>query len=231
MTTGHFCFVYRNGEWDEYLLAAKVQVQDYAIYSTAAEGNRFMGSLLRLPLGNFRLLVGYGSDRVRAADDPLGGVDYICVPPRAVNRWGPTGGAVSRVDAEKFKRRADLLRYASVNKGALSAHFLTAVRLELGRGIATRTKHLRDVPVAEWVSWGAPSLNEVHDLREALTIATVMEAVIWRDLEKAMDLLPMGLIALQRAKGKGGSWEKAQALELPPAAGAEVGPAGLIQLV
>ena len=67
----------------------------------------------------------------------------------------------------------------------------------------------------------------MRDLREAQTIAAAIEQVSRRDLERAMDILCMRLVALQRAKAKGGSWEKAQRCELIPEPGSEAGPSGL----
>ena len=138
---------------------------------------------------------------------------------------------LAKVDAERFKRRADLLRFATEHPGALSAHFLSAVRIKLGRGTVTRSKQLRDVPMAEWVQSGHSGLSEVRDQREALTLAAAMDALSRSDVARAMDLLSMRLVALQKAKCKGGSWEKAQTVELIPAPGTELGPAGLTALV
>ena len=145
----------------------------------------------------------------------------------------PVGAkTLARIDGEKFKRRSDLLRFAAEHKGALSANFLAAVRFKMGKGQVNNSKQLTQVPVAEWASSSSSSgLTEVRDVREAQTLAAAMEALNLSDLSRAMDILAMRLMALQRAKAKGGSWEKAQQLELIPLPGSEVGPAGLGQLL
>jgi hypothetical protein len=60
----------------------------------------------------------------------------------------------------------------------------------------------------------------------ALT-ACILDAVNWKCVDEALDILVMRLHALQAAKQKGGSWEKASRLELIPASGVKLLPAGL----
>ena len=52
-----------------------------------------------------------------------------------------------------------------------------------------------------------------------------MDLINSRDLGQAMDLLAQRILAVQRAKTKGGSWEKAGNIELlaGPSTGAAVG--------
>ena len=97
---------------------------------------------------------------------------------------------------ERFKRRADLINYTQRHPGALTAHFLNAVRTKLLKGSITESKQLREVPVSDFIALGHTGLTEVRDLREAQTIAACMDAVNRRDLSKCLDVFSMRLIAL-----------------------------------
>jgi hypothetical protein len=57
-----------------------------------------------------------------------------------------------------------------------------------------------------------------------------MDLINSRDLEQAMDLLAQRILAVQRAKMKGGSWEKAENIELlaGPSMGSAAG--GILKL-
>ena len=57
-----------------------------------------------------------------------------------------------------------------------------------------------------------------------------MDAVNARDLALAMDILAQRIIAVQQAKRKGGTWEKAEAIELTAPAGADAVAGGLLRL-
>ena len=57
-------------------------------------------------------------------------------------------------------------------------------------------------------------LTELRDRREALTLATVLEKINKEELEEAVDIISSRLLALQEAKSKGGSWERASKKEL-----------------
>ena len=74
-------------------------------------------------------------------------------------------------------------------------------------------------------------LTDIRDQREAQTIALVMDHVSRRSIEQAMDVLTQRLLALQLAKGrKGGSWEKAEGVELLPGTGSALVPGGMLAL-
>ena len=137
------------------------------------------------------------------------------------------------MDQKRFKAqgshsRSALLTFAQRHPGALTAHFLSQVRERLrGPGQRpTKTSHLRDVSVVDWVGNGS-GLSEVRDVREATTLACILDAVNRKCVEEALDVLVMRLHALQAAKGKGGTCEKASKLELIPASSSELLPSGL----
>ncbi len=118
----------------------------------------------------------------------------------------------------KFKKRGNVVTYAAQHPGALSAFFLAGVLARLSKGLLRRTKQLREASVVQWASQCA-GLTEVRDIREVLTLAQVMDHVNRDELAQAMDVLAQRVIAIQ-TKRKGGSWEKAEALELIPSGSA-----------
>ena len=74
---------------------------------------------------------------------------------------------------------------------------------------------------------GHSALSETRDVREATTLAHVLESVNRGDIATALDIVVMRLQALQRAKTKGGSWEKAAKIELILEAAGETLAAGI----
>ena len=57
-----------------------------------------------------------------------------------------------------------------------------------------------------------------------------MDCINGADLRAAMDVLSQRILAIQRAKTKGGTWEKAETIELVSGAGASNTAAGLLRL-
>ena len=47
-----------------------------------------------------------------------------------------------------------------------------------------------------------------------VTLSEVLDAVNRREIAQAMDIVCQRILAIQAAKTKGGSWEKAEAIEL-----------------
>lgn len=142
-----------------------------------------------------------------------------------------TAVSMGKVDAKKFKKRADLLIFAAKHPGALTANFINALRQKLMRGGILRTSQLRDIEMTEFITTGAAGLKEVRDRREALTILQAMDLVNKREVAKAMDVLSMRITALLEAKSSGGSWDKASRKELIPEDGGSLAPSGLTGLV
>lgn len=142
-----------------------------------------------------------------------------------------TAVSMGKVDAKKFKKRADLLIFAAKHPGALTANFINALRQKLMRGGILRTSQLRDIEMTEFITTGAAGLKEARDRREALTILQAMDLVNKREVAKAMDVLSMRITALLEAKSSGGSWDKASRKELIPEDGGSLAPSGLTGLV
>ena len=114
----------------------------------------------------------------------------------------------------RFKKRVDLVTFALEHPGALAAHFANKVHEQTGSGLMRRTRQLRDVAYTRYVGSDAFGLSELRDKREAMTLATILEKLNKDEVSQAMDVISMRLLALQEAKQKGGSWEKASLKEL-----------------
>jgi hypothetical protein len=120
---------------------------------------------------------------------------------------------LSHVDGLKFKKRGDLVAFAARHPGALTAHFLASVYQRLSKGQLTRSSQLRDVSVTAWAHQFS-GLTEVRDVKEVLTLAEILDAVNRKEISQALDVLCQRILAIQSAKQKGGSWERAEAIEL-----------------
>ena len=133
------------------------------------------------------------------------------------------------LDGIKWKKRGDLLQFATKNPGALTAHFLAGVHLRLSKGQVEHTKALKRVSVAGWADEHS-GLSEVRDRREVATLAAAMDRINRSEVAEAMGILCQRIQAIQRAKTKGSSWEKAEAIELIPSSGASLAPSAMISL-
>ena len=122
---------------------------------------------------------------------------------------------VHSLDAQKFKRKGELMAYASKHPGALSAHFLASIFARLSKGRLTKSSQLREANVVAWASQHS-GLTEIRDVREVLTLSEAMDSINRKEISRAMDILAQRILAIQCAKRKGGSWEKAEAIELIP---------------
>ncbi|CAE7195337.1 hypothetical protein AK812_SmicGene1019 [Symbiodinium microadriaticum] len=120
---------------------------------------------------------------------------------------------LAHVDGLKWKKKGDLVAFAAKHPGALTAHFLAGVYARLSKGSLSRTRQLREASVASWAHQFS-GLSEIRDMKEVLTMAEVLDSVNRREIERAMDILCQRILAIQAAKFKGGSWEKAEAIEL-----------------
>eukprot|EP00435_Cladocopium_sp_Y103_P062484 s896_g24.t1 len=121
--------------------------------------------------------------------------------------------SLTHVDQLKFKKRGDLVAFAARHPGALTAHFLASVYTRLSKGSLTRSSQLRDVSVTSWAQQFS-GLTEVRDLKEVVTLAEILDAVNREEISQALDVLCQRILAIQSAKTKGGTWEKAEAIEL-----------------
>lgn len=84
---------------------------------------------------------------------------------------------------------------------------------KLCQGRIAESKQLHRVSVTTWAQTHS-GLTEQRDLKGVLTLAAVIDLVNADDLSAAMDTMTQRIAAIQRAKAKGGSWEKAENLEL-----------------
>ena len=117
------------------------------------------------------------------------------------------------LEQEKFKSRTDLLAFSMRHPGALTAHFLNVVHRRLSRGVPQKYKDLSQVSVAQWAEKYS-DLTEVRDQREVMTLAEALDRLNRNDVEACADIICQRIQAIRQAKKKGGSWEKAESLEL-----------------
>ena len=135
--------------------------------------------------------------------------------------------ALYAIDSVKFKRRADLLAFASKHEGALTAAFVNSIRQKLLKAPVRQSKELRDTTLCEFVASGSSGLSDIRDQREMATLLTVMDLCNKRELEKMMDVISMRCMSILAAKAKGGTWEAASKMELIAEQNGKIGPAGL----
>jgi ribosome assembly protein YihI (activator of Der GTPase) len=57
-------------------------------------------------------------------------------------------------------------------------------------------------------------LTEVRDMKEVVMSAEILDAVNREEISQALDVLCQRILTIQAAKQKGGTWEKAEAIEL-----------------
>ena len=120
---------------------------------------------------------------------------------------------LTHIDGLKFKRKGDLVSFASRHPGALTAHFLSGVYQRLSKGTLSRSSQMRDVSVTAWAHQFS-GLSEPRDLKEVITLAEVLDAVNRKEIAQALDIISQRILAIQQARQKGGSWEKSEAIEL-----------------
>ena len=129
----------------------------------------------------------------------------------------------------KFDKAADLYGIAARHPGALTANFRFANYLRLSKGVVSNSKQMREVDVAQWMHQFS-GLSDTRDVRESLTLAQAMNHINRRQLSQAMDVMRQRLLAVHAARvKKGGSWEKAAAIELVPS-GHSIDPANMLAL-
>ncbi len=124
-----------------------------------------------------------------------------------------TYGNLAAVDQLKLKKRGDLLAFAAKSPGALTAHFLAGVYARLSKGTVNQSSQLREASAVSWAHQFS-GLTEVRDQKEVLTLCEILDHVNRREIARALDILVQRIVAIQSAKAKSGSWEKAESLEL-----------------
>eukprot|EP00974_Lingulodinium_polyedra_P043378 4165135-Lingulodinium_polyedra.AAC.1 len=106
---------------------------------------------------------------------------------------------------------------------------MAGAHLALMRGQVSRSRQLRQVSVATWAQRMA-GVSDVRDVREIMTIAAAMDRIQASEIEAAMDILSQRILAIQVAKGKGGTWDKAEKLELIGGSGGSLASSALLAL-
>ncbi len=165
-----------------------------------------------------------GSSRTSSSDSSA----YLKWGARARNR-SVDPELERKLETAKFKAKGDLMAFAAKQPGALSAYFLSMVHRKLSHGRISQSKQLRRASVSQWAT-AHSGLSEIRDQREVQTLALVMDLVNTDDLAAAMDVLAQRIIAVQRAKSKGGNWDKAENVELLAGVGSGAAASGLLKL-
>ena len=128
---------------------------------------------------------------------------------------------LNKIETMRFKRKGDLASFAASHPGALSAFFLAGVYAYVHKGMITKSSQLRDLSLSSWAAQFT-GLAEVRDLQEIMTIAAAIDRVNRREISQALDILCQRVLAIQCAKRRGSSCEKAETLELIPGAGSSL---------
>ena len=157
---------------------------------------------------------------------------------KSVLRWrrsNPASRSVSPsdlayFDGRKWKKPGDFVAFCQTHPGALTAHFLVAVHAKCARGTAKRLRDLDHAPASVWAA-SLTGLTEMRDLREVRTLCQTMDLIKQGEVERGMDTISARINAIQAAKAKGGSWEKAERIELIPGSASGVAPGGLAALL
>ena len=136
---------------------------------------------------------------------------------------------ITRMATRRFKDQSEVLAFAAQHPGALTAAFLQMVRQRTSQIMMSNTRELRNVSLVDWAQHHL-QLTEMRDQKEIMTLCLAMDNINARKLEAAMDVLSQRIAAVQAAKSKGGSWEKAAKMELTLPPGAPTTSSGLLRL-
>ena len=90
----------------------------------------------------------------------------------------------------------------------------------------TKSSQLRGLSLSSWTAQFT-GLTELRDLREIMTIPAAIDRVNRREISQALGTLCQRVLAIQCAKRKGSSWEKAETLELIRGAGSSLASGGM----
>ena len=140
-----------------------------------------------------------------------------------------SGGQLQALNGMKFKKRGDLLAFASSHPGALAAGFLSEIHQRCGLGPIRQSSDLRKPSARAWAA-DKTGLSDIRDLREVATLATVVDHLNLDEAAEALDVIAQRIAAIQIAKTKGSTWERAQQSELIATGSHLVAPSGVIQL-
>jgi len=155
---------------------------------------------------------------------------------RSPLRWKPNGRnqpvtaeQLHKLSAQRFKNRGALLAFAAKHPGALTASFLAEVHRKCGLGEVRESKNLRKASVRTWAT-DKSGLTDLRDQREVSTLAAVTDHLQVDEVAMALDIICQRISAVQLAKQKGSTWERAEKSELIPIGSHLMAPPGVQQL-
>ena len=134
-----------------------------------------------------------------------------------------TQGQLLKFQTLRFKKRGDLLTFATRYPGALVMHLISQARGKAGLSTARTVGAMMETDLARWAEHSG--LKEVRDQREVQFLAKLITTVGSKRLPEAMDLLAMRIREVLLAKKEGQSWDKAAVVALTPGA---LGPAAAV---
>jgi len=140
-----------------------------------------------------------------------------------------TAEQLHKLSAQRFKNRGALLAFAAKHPGALTASFLAEVHRKCGLGEVRETKNLRKASVRTWAT-DKSGLTDLRDQREISTLAAVADHLQVDEVAMALDIICQRISAVQLAKQKGSTWERAEKSELIPIGSHLMAPPGVQQL-
>lgn len=108
-----------------------------------------------------------------------------------------------RLQTMRFKKRGDLLTFATRYPGALVMHFMSQARAKAGLGTARTCGEMVETDLARWAD--NSGLKEVRDRKEVEFLAKLITTIGTKRIAEAMDLMAMRIREVLLAKREGQS--------------------------
>ena len=169
-----------------------------------------------------------GSRRRRRRSSSSSTGDYVQWKPQGKNRK-VIPRQIQNFATRKFKDQSEVVGFAAAHPGALTAAFLQQVHQKYSQLMMTETRDLRRHNLVEWAAVHANTPDK-RDQKEIVTCCLAMDSINAGNLATAMDVLSQRIVAIQLARGSGGSWEKASRVELTIPGSSTAASAGLLRL-
>lgn len=100
MESGSFVLISREREWDEVLLVTHGEGTEWLCYSTNGDGGRFIWTLIKMTLGNFRVVEGRDVARSPPPGIASVAVNWMCDPNNVANKWAPSAAQLVNLVSE-----------------------------------------------------------------------------------------------------------------------------------
>lgn len=100
MESGSFVLISREREWDEVLLVTHGEGTEWLCYSTSGDGGRFIWTLIKMTLGNFRVVEGRDVARAPPPGIANAAVNWMCDPNNVGIKWAPSAAQLVNLVSE-----------------------------------------------------------------------------------------------------------------------------------